>query len=337
MTPQRRRWASGCDGVAAPAARVARRAAAAFVASLVVLAAACSSAPPTTTTAASTTGSATPATTEVAPLAPGESRTVTYCFDQTLHITAPPHHHGPAPAVLYLHGGSWIGGDHTSGGFIIDQIGPELSSYGYVVASVNYRLGPDNPWPSQIVDVACAVRYLRAHAAAFDIDPSQIGVWGHSAGAHLASLLGATGASGGFEDGPYLDQPSSVEAVADLAGPSNLVTLEGEGGPDYVRTNFESLLGPLPPEELHQELVAASPVTYVSPDDPPFLVVHATNDTIVPFAQSEELVAKLQASHVPVTFIAVHGGGGHSLEEPNGDPDPHEITNSVVTFFETTL
>jgi acetyl esterase/lipase len=301
-----------------------------MVGALLVLAAGCSTTP--AADQSSTTTSPPPA-----PLAPGESRMVTYCYGQTLQITAPPHPEGRAPAVIYLHGGSWIGGDHTSGGFIIDEIGPALTAYGYVVASVNYRLGPENPWPSQIVDAECAVRYLRANAKAFGIDPRRIGIWGHSAGGHLASLVGTAGQSGQFEEGPYLDEPSSVEAVADLAGPSNLATLEEEGGPGYVKTNFKSLLGPLPPDEMQNALVAASPVTYVSSDDPPFLVVHATNDTIVPYAQSQELVAKLQAANVPVTFITVTGGGGHSLEEPGGIPDPHQITNDVVTFFEKTL
>ncbi len=306
--------------------------------SLILFCGACSSSPSSTTTATSAPSSSASTTSpEVAPLAAGESRTVTYCFGQTLHITAPAHAEGRAPAVVYLHGGSWIGGDHTSGGFIIDDIGPALLAHGDVVASVNYRLGPEHPWPSQIVDAECAVRYLRAHAAAFDIDPNRIGVWGHSAGGHLASLVGTAGQAGQFEEGPYLDQPSSVEAVADLAGPANLATLEGEGGPDYVRANFESLLGPLPPDQLKHELVAASPVTYVSGDDPPFLVVHAVDDTIVPIAQSRELVAALQQAHVPVTFVEVQGGGGHSLEEPGGVPDPAQITGMVVAFFEHTL
>ncbi len=267
-----------------------------------------------------------------APLSPGESRMVTYCNGETAKITAPPSSGAPSPAVIYLHGGSWIGGDHDTGGFIIHQIGPALNAKGFVVASVNYRLGPEEPWPAQIVDAKCAVRYLRAHARVFDIDPAEIGIWGHSAGGHLASLVGTAGPGAGWDKGAYLDEPSRVEAVADLAGPANLVTLGEEGVPGLVKSNFTSLLGPISEGDLPAALAAASPVTYVSPGDPPFLIVHADDDGIVPLAQSQELADALKAADVPVTLVVVHGGG-HSLEVPGGEPDPKQIEELVVNFF----
>ena len=172
--------------------------------------------------------------------------------------------------MIYIHGGSWIGGDKDTGGFIIHQIGPALNAKGFVVASVNYRLGPEEPWPAQIVDAKCAVRFLRANARALNIDPTEIGIWGHSAGGHLASLVGTAGPAAGWDTGAYLDESSRVEAVADLAGPSNLVTLGEEGVPGLVKSNFRSLLGPISKSDLPAALLAASPVTYVSPGDPPF-------------------------------------------------------------------
>jgi acetyl esterase/lipase len=257
---------------------------------------------------------------------------VPYCYGQTVDITQPPAHTSPAPAAIYLHGGSWISGDSNSGGFIVDQIGAALNQKGFLVASVNYRLGPDEPWPAQIVDAKCAVRFLRANAKALDIDPNDIGIWGHSAGAHLASLVGTARADAGWDVGPYLDQPSTVEAVADFAGPSNLVTLGEEGGPGVVKDNFVSLLGPVPPEQLPAELKAASPVTYVSPGDPPFLIIHGDMDPIVPIAQSEELARALESAAVPVQFVVVKGGG-HALDEPNAQPDTQQIEALIVDFF----
>ena len=150
-------------------------------------------------------------------LSPGETVEVTYCHGQTTRITEPMTTEA-SPAVIYLHGGSWIGGDNTFGGFIVHSVGPALNAEGFVVAAVNYRLGPE-PWPAQIVDAKCAVRYLRAHAKMLNIDPAEIGIWGHSAGAHLASLVGTAGPAAGWDTGDYPDESSRVEAVADLWGP----------------------------------------------------------------------------------------------------------------------
>jgi acetyl esterase/lipase len=173
---------------------------------------------------------------------------------------------------------------------------------------------------------------LRANAETLHIDPKEIGVWGHSAGAHLAALVGMTGPDAGWDSGPYLDQPSTVEAVADFAGPSNLVTLPEEGAPGVVQDNFVSLLGPIPTEQVPAALEAASPVTYASKDDPPFLIIHGDKDPIVPLAQSEELARALEGVGVPVSLVVVKGGG-HALDEPNAQPDTKQIEAMTVDFF----
>ncbi|HET9847412.1 MAG TPA: alpha/beta hydrolase, partial [Candidatus Dormibacteraeota bacterium] len=107
---------------------------------------------------------------------------------------------GPVPAVLYIHGGGWEHGDASLGGvnLLIEQ---QLTQRGVLVAAVNYRLAPQYPWPAQIDDVRCAVRYLRANAKRYGINPSQIGAWGGSAGGHLVSMLGTAGPSAGFDAG----------------------------------------------------------------------------------------------------------------------------------------
>ncbi len=275
----------------------------------------------------------TPSGSESAPqVQPGQSATVTYCHDETAKITEPDNPGAAAPAAVYLHGGSWIGGDNTSGGFIIDDIGTSLNAHGFVTMAANYRLGPDEQWPAQIKDATSAVRYLRANAKALHVDSHHIGVWGHSAGGHLASLVGTAPPSTGWDSGDYPDESSTVEAVADLSGPSDLVALESEGAPGVVKSNFVSLLGDVPESELPAALKAASPITYVSSDDPPFLIVHADNDTIVPVGQSVALADALEAAHVPTTLVIVHGGN-HSLAEPGGQPTPKEIEDLVVDFF----
>ncbi len=270
-------------------------------------------------------------------MSPVQTSTVTYCHGQHATMTEPARTASTrSPVVVYLHGGSWIGGDSTSGGFIIDSIGPALNAKGFVTLSVNYRLGPRAQWPAQIEDAKCAVRYLRANAKTLRIAPDHIGIWGHSAGGHLASLVGTAPPSAGWDTGDYPAESSRVEAVADLAGVSNLSTLSDNGYPGVVKADFLSLLIAVPIADRPEALVQASPITYVAPGDPPFLIVHANNDGIVPLAQSTELAAALEHAGVPTTFVTVHGGG-HSLADPGGTPDAKEIEALVVRFFVTEL
>ena len=168
---------------------------------------------------------------------------------------------------------------------------------------------------------------------ALNIDPTEMGVWGHSAGGHLASLVGTAGPAAGWDTGAYLDESSRVEAVADLAGPSNLVTLGEEGVPGLVKSNFRSLLGPISKSDLPAALLAASPVTYVSPGDPPFLIIHADDDGFVPLAQSQEPREHLESSGRP-------GDAGRRawrrppLDGSGGQPDAKQIEELVVNFFD---
>ena len=148
--------------------------------------------PPSAAAGASTT-STTSSRTSVA----GQQVTIRYCNNQKARITEPTAFHGAAPAAVYVHGGSWVSGDYDTGGFIINRIGPALAARGFVVVSLNYRLGPRDHWPAQIVDVKCAIRYLRANAARYHIDRAEIGAWGQSVGGHLVALLGTARARPG--------------------------------------------------------------------------------------------------------------------------------------------
>ena len=134
------------------------------------------------------------------------------------------------------------------------------------------------------------------HAASLQIDPDRIGHWGHSAGGHLVAMLGTGASETGWDKGPYESESSVVEAVVDLSGPSNLATMSTEGASGYVRNTFIGLLGPVPADELPQALLEASPVHYVSSGDPPFLIIHGDEDTIVYPQQSQELYAALRAA-----------------------------------------
>jgi acetyl esterase/lipase len=265
-------------------------------------------------------------------LGAGQQATVTYCNGEKAHITEPEVIKGPAPAAVYVHGGSWVSGDFDTGGFIINRIGPALADFGFVVVSVDYRLGPDKPWPAQIEDVKCAIRYLRANAKVLHVNPNEIGAWGHSAGGHLVSLLGLAGPSAGWDVGAYANQSSRVQAVVDLAGPTDLPTMSSQGENGVVQQSFISLLGEIAPNKLEAALSAASPVTYVESDAPPFLIFHSNNDPVVNIKQSQDLTWDLSAAGDAVRMITVNGGG-HLFTQTGATPNPNQITDDIIEFF----
>jgi len=269
-------------------------------------------------------------------LAAGQVATVRYCDHAQARITEPAALHGPAPAAVYVHGGSWVSGNYDSGGFITDTIGPALSADGFVVVGIDYRLGPTEKWPDQIVDVKCAIRYLRANARRLDIDPGEIGAWGQSAGGHLVALLGTAGPAAGWDVGPYPGVSSSVQAVVDMAGPSDLLTMGNQGDAVLVAERFVSLLGRVRRDQLGANLKAASPVTYVSPGDPPFLILDSNNDEIVYPQQARELSWDLGANGVPHHLVQVTQGG-HEFDTVGESPSETAIIGLVVDFFARAL
>jgi acetyl esterase/lipase len=269
-------------------------------------------------------------------LSAGQSATVTFCNDQQARITEPAVLHGDASTAVYVHGGDWVSGNLDTGGFAIHQIGPALNAKGFVVMSVDYRLGPENLWPDQIEDVKCAVRYLRANARALNVDPDRIGIWGQSAGGQLAALVATAGPTAGWDVGVYRGQSSKVAAVVDLSGPSDLVSMSNSGASGFVKNTFVKLLGPLAPAALLGTLTDAGPVHYVAPGDPPFLIFDGDADAIVFASQSEELTQALKSAGDSAQLVIVHGGG-HALSQTGENPDQDQIATMVVNFFSFVL
>lgn len=233
----------------------------------------------------------------------------------------------PAPIVVYVHGGSWSSGDKADWQGMVDV--PELLARGYLVASVDYRHAPQYEFPAQIEDVKCAIRFLRTNAAHFNLDPNKIGAWGHSAGGHLVSLLGTTTADAGFEgDGPYMDQSSRVEAVVDMCGRADLRGMPA----DKASTVFGVQSG-----SVHL-LEHASPITFVSKDDPPFLILHGDKDDMVPLHASEEFYERLKAAGVLVKLVVVKNAD-HSFNPVGGamSPTRAEMTKMIADFFDQYL
>ena len=223
------------------------------------------------------------------------------------------------PVVVWVHGGGWRGGSKEN------ARGAVLVGRGYAVASINYRLSQEAAFPAQIHDCKAAIRWLRAHAEEYDLDSDRIGVWGSSAGGHLVALLGTSGDVAALEgELGNADYSSRVQAVCDWFGPADLIGMtstnpSGRGATSRGgRGAVEGLLGGSI-EEKRELAILASPVTHVSEDDPPFLIMHGDQDPVVPLSQSEVLQGALTDAGVESTLEVIKGaghgfGGGEHFE-----------------------
>jgi acetyl esterase/lipase len=262
---------------------------------------------------------------------------ITYCHGggeaQTFDLYEPASS-GRHPLAVYIHGGGWAGGSATLSGFEVPLAGA-LVLRGIAVASINYRLSAAATWPAPIIDSRCALRFFRAHAAQYRIDPDRIGVYGSSAGGHLAALAGLAPPQAGFDGGDWGDQSSSVRAVVDLYGPSDLTVNATAAAIDsLVFKEFGAHL-----ESGASVLREASPVTYISAHAPPFLIIHGDHDTVVPLSQSQELESRLVAAGVPAHLVVVKNAEHVFLPAGTGaiSPSLPQIDNAVVDFFGKTL
>ena len=212
----------------------------------------------------------------------------------------------PLPLIVWVHGGGWEGGSKYGGGPSLDMLGK-----GYAVASINYRLSWQAIFPAQIEDCQAGVRWLRAHAKEYNLDPDHFGAWGMSAGGHLVALLGTTN-DATFptkEGGKHVS--CAVQAVCDWFGPADFLhwgnlTLENPGTP--AANPVTRLLGG---GVVEKQVLArkASPITYVSKSSAPFLILHGDKDPLVPLQQSEELNEALKKAGVDSSLHVIKGNG----------------------------
>jgi len=231
------------------------------------------------------------------------------------------------PAIVYFHGGAWQSGSKEDGVPAICY----YAQHGFVAASVDYRLSGVARFPAQIEDCRCAVRFLRANAAEYGIDPERIGAMGASSGGHLAALLGLTGDGITFADkGGWEGVSSGVAAVCDLFGPSDFPRMPRKSLPDAISATAQFLGGSI--DEAPEVYVQASPLTHVHAGAPPFLIIHGAQDPVVPLSQSEFLRDALLQAGAAVEFHAVEGAGHGSREVVNPD-----VRGWILRFFEGRL
>lgn len=223
-----------------------------------------------------------------------------------LDLYLPESSSGPMPLIIWIHGGGWSAGDKEQ------CPARKMTQQGYAVASVNYRLTGEAPFPAQIIDCKAAVRWLRANAEKYSLDPNHFGAWGSSAGGHLVALLGTSGDVREYDVGPNANVSSRVQAVCDYFGPTDLLQMDRHAASgarlmhDDANSPEARLVGG--PIQVNKDKARrVNPITYVSDDDPPFLIVHGDRDPVVPINQSQLLFDALKKVGVSVHLHTIHG------------------------------
>lgn len=231
------------------------------------------------------------------------------------------------PVVVYIYGSAWF--SNRSKGADLNTVGKALLDAGFAVVMPNHRSSMDAKFPAPVNDIKAAIRFLRANADKYKFDTGFIGVSGSSSGGNMAAMagtshnvkqqtLGSVAVDIEGNVGPYTQYSSSVDAVVDWFGPTNMLLMDSCGGTDFIHNAANSpasayIGGPI--QENKEKCLLASPITYVDPSDPPFLIFHGDKDRVVPHCQSELLFDALQKAGVKSQFYLVpngqHGPGVH--------------------------
>lgn len=233
------------------------------------------------------------------------------------------------PLIVWIHGGAWRSGSK-------ENPPKGLLENGYALASLDYRLSGEAPFPAMIYDIKAAIRYLRANAKKYGYRNDKIIIAGSSAGGHLAALVGTTNGDKELEGslGDNLDTSSDVQAIIDLYGPTDFLTILDQSTPHgiSVRAPALELLMGKPIEQVPEMAKLASPVFQVDGNDPPIFIAHGDQDNQVPINQAHELHAAYKKLEVMVQFEVVHGAG-------HGSPDYYqpEFTEKILAFLKKAL
>ena len=240
---------------------------------------------------------------------------------------------GSHSVIVWIHGGGWRMGDKEGKTGRKPPI--KIIEQGYILVSIDYRLSHQAAFPAQIHDCKASIRWLRAHAEEYNISPERIGAWGGSAGGHLAALLGTSAGISDLEgDGGNPQYSSSVQAVCDFFGPTDLIRMSEMKG-ELEKESPESLVIGGPLRENADKVTQANPITHITRNSPPFLIIHGENDEVVPPDQSHILYEALLKADVEAGMHVVPNAG-HGFEVATQE-QLDEINRMVVDFFNSHL
>ncbi len=233
------------------------------------------------------------------------------------------------PLLVWVHGGAWSGGSKENPPL-------EFIAHGFAMASIEYRLSGEAPFPAQIHDIKAAIRFLRGNAKKYGFDGEKIILWGSSAGGHLAALAGVSDGNATLEGnlGDFTKISSKVQVILDYFGASNLTTILKQSTPYVINMRTPALikLYGKPIEEATEEAKLASPVFHVDKTDPPMFICHGDQDPQMPVNQSIELYGKYQEAGLKVEIEFLHGAahGGKEFSSP-------ALVEKVVKFLKSNL
>ena len=243
-----------------------------------------------------------------------------------LNLARPKSDSGPRPAILCIHGGGFRAGKRES----YDSLCKRLAEKGFVAITITYRLAPKHTFPAAVHDCKAAVRWLRANAAKYNIDPAKIGVTGGSAGGHLAQFLGVTANVPEFEGtGGNSEQPSRVNCVVNVYGPSDFTKSYGKSvdAHEVLPLWFGGNL-----DTHRQRHILGSPLYWVTPDAAPTLCIHGTEDKYVAHEQAVWMVDKLKAAGVEAELLTMEGAG-HGFK----GADAEKAEKALLDYFQNRL
>lgn len=249
---------------------------------------------------------------------------------QKMDIYHPEGQHGPMPVVVWIHGGGWSSEELDKRYMPKAQL-EQLAKMGFLIASIEYRLCQHALFPAQISDCKCAIRFLRANAEKYNLNPDKIGVWGESAGGHLASLLGAAGDVSEFEGSSgFPEYSSKVQAVCSWYAPYDMLKAAQESLESNSEDSiFYQLFGGSA-EEKRDLIWSASPMKYVQNKLPPFLIMHGRTDKMVPYLQSKDFYNAMVAAGNDAEMISIPGQG-------HGFFNGQEYYEAIFAFFQKHL
>lgn len=246
-----------------------------------------------------------------------------------LNMAKPRTGQGPFPAIVCIHGGGFRAGSRE--GF--NRLCLDLAQHGYVAVTVSYRLAPKYQFPAAVHDVKAAVRWMRANANKYNIDPNRIGTTGGSAGGHLAQFLGVTSDVGNFEgNGGNADYSSSVGCVVNFYGPSDF-TKSYDASVDAAEVLPLFLGGNV--QQKRRRHIEASPLYWVTPNSAPTLCIHGTEDSYVAHEQAVWLIDRLKASQVEASLMTINGAD-HGFRGATKEVRA-EIEEARIAFFDKHL